>query len=86
MRATRPVHLVVGTGPGIPVDVIARLIAPALSARLHAPGGGQDILARLIGQWLSARLGHPFIIENRPGSGANIATEAVMRAPLDGCC
>src|SRR5215470_11161311 len=50
----------------------------------YAPGGGQDILARLIGQWLSDRLGQPFLIENRPGSGANIATEAVVRAPPDG--
>src|SRR5262245_14983097 len=50
----------------------------------YAPGGGQDILARLIGQWLSERLGQPFIIENRPGGGANIATEAVVRAAPDG--
>src|SRR5258707_14778104 len=50
----------------------------------YAPGGGQDILARLIGQWLSERLGQPFVIENRPGGGANIATEAVVRAPPDG--
>jgi tripartite-type tricarboxylate transporter receptor subunit TctC len=50
----------------------------------YAPGGGQDILARLIGQWLSDRLGQPFIIENRPGSGATIATETVVRAPPDG--
>src|SRR5215475_8065672 len=50
----------------------------------YAPGGGQDILARLIGQWLSERLGQSFIIENRPGGGANIATEAVVRAPPDG--
>ena len=50
----------------------------------YAPGGGQDILARLIGQGLSERLGQAFIIENRPGGGANIATEAVVRAPPDG--
>ena len=50
----------------------------------YAPGGGQDILARLMGQWLSERLGQPFIIENRPGGGANIATEAVVRAAPDG--
>jgi tripartite-type tricarboxylate transporter receptor subunit TctC len=50
----------------------------------YAPGGGQDILARLIGQWLSERLGQSFIIENRPGGGANIATEAVVRAAPDG--
>ena len=45
------------------------------------PGGGADITARLIGQWLSERLGQPFIIDNRPGAGTNIATEAVVRAP-----
>jgi tripartite-type tricarboxylate transporter receptor subunit TctC len=49
-----------------------------------APGGGVDIVARLIGQWLSERLGQQFIIENRPGAGTNIATEAVVRAPADG--
>jgi tripartite-type tricarboxylate transporter receptor subunit TctC len=49
-----------------------------------APGGANDILARLIGQWLSERLGQPFVIENRPGGGSNIATEAVVRAPADG--
>jgi tripartite-type tricarboxylate transporter receptor subunit TctC len=48
------------------------------------PGGGTDITARLFGQWLSERLGQPFVIENRPGAGANIATEAVVRAPPDG--
>ena len=50
----------------------------------YAPGGGTDIAARLMGQWLSERLGQPFIIENRPGAGGNIATEAVVRAPADG--
>jgi tripartite-type tricarboxylate transporter receptor subunit TctC len=47
-------------------------------------GGTQDPLARLMGQWLSERLGQPFIIENRPGAGGNIATEAVARATPDG--
>ena len=47
-------------------------------------GGGADIVARLIGQWLSERLGQPFLIENRPGAGGNIGTEAVVRAPADG--
>src|SRR5215470_16288803 len=47
-------------------------------------GGGFDITARLIGHWLSERLGQPFIIENRPGGGGNIAAEAVVRAPADG--
>jgi tripartite-type tricarboxylate transporter receptor subunit TctC len=49
-----------------------------------APGGVNDILARLIGQWMSERLGQPFVIDNRPGGGTNIATEAVVRAPADG--
>jgi tripartite-type tricarboxylate transporter receptor subunit TctC len=48
------------------------------------PGGSSDIVTRLIGQWLSIRLGQPVIVENRPGAGANIATEAVVRAPADG--
>jgi tripartite-type tricarboxylate transporter receptor subunit TctC len=47
-------------------------------------GGTADILARLMGQWLSVRLDQPFVIENRPGAGNNIATEAVVKAPPDG--
>jgi tripartite-type tricarboxylate transporter receptor subunit TctC len=47
-------------------------------------GGPNDIVARLMGQWLAGRLGQQFIIENRPGAGANIATEAVVRAAPDG--
>jgi tripartite-type tricarboxylate transporter receptor subunit TctC len=43
-----------------------------------------DTSARLIGQWLSERLGQPFVIENRPGAGSNLATEIVARAPPDG--
>jgi len=49
-----------------------------------APGGTTDVVARLIGQYLSERLGQPFIVENRPGAGTNIATEEVLRAPADG--
>jgi len=48
------------------------------------PGGPADVVARLMGQWLSERLGQPFVIENRPGAGSNIGTEAVVRAPADG--
>jgi tripartite-type tricarboxylate transporter receptor subunit TctC len=47
-------------------------------------GSAFDVLGRLIGQWLSERLGEPFVIENRPGAGGNIATEAVVRARPDG--
>src|SRR5437870_5608553 len=49
-----------------------------------APGHAIDIVTRIIGQWLSERLGQQFIIENRPGAGGNIATEAVVRAPPEG--
>jgi tripartite-type tricarboxylate transporter receptor subunit TctC len=47
-------------------------------------GGPNDILARLMGQWLSDRFGQPFIVENRPGAGSNIATDAVVKSPPDG--
>jgi tripartite-type tricarboxylate transporter receptor subunit TctC len=49
-----------------------------------AAGGAPDIAARLMAQWLSERLGQQFIIENRPGAGGNIATEAVVEASADG--
>ncbi len=48
------------------------------------PGGPTDIVARLMGQWLLERLGQPLVIENRPGAGGNIATQAVINAPADG--
>jgi tripartite-type tricarboxylate transporter receptor subunit TctC len=55
-----------------------RIIAP------FAAGGNVDLTARMMGELLSQRLGQPFIIENRPGAGTNIGTEAVVRAPADG--
>ena len=55
-----------------------RIIAPT------GPAGAPDIVARLLGPWLSERLGQQFIVENRPGSGNNIGTEAVVRAAPDG--
>jgi tripartite-type tricarboxylate transporter receptor subunit TctC len=60
---------------------------PARPVRIIVPiaaAGANDILARLIAQWLSERLGQVFVIENRPGAGGNIGTEAVVRAPPDG--
>jgi len=62
------------TYPSRPVHVIV----------FYAAGGGNDIIARLMGQWLSGRLGQAFIVENRPGGGGNIGTEAVVRAAPDG--
>jgi tripartite-type tricarboxylate transporter receptor subunit TctC len=55
-----------------------RIIMPS------APGGATDIAARLMGQWLSERLGQQFVIENRPGAGTNIGSDAVVRAAPDG--
>jgi tripartite-type tricarboxylate transporter receptor subunit TctC len=55
-----------------------RIIAPT------GPGGAPDIIARLIAPWLSERLAQQFVVENRPGSGNNIGTEAVVRASPDG--
>jgi tripartite-type tricarboxylate transporter receptor subunit TctC len=62
-------------------------VYPARPIRLivgYTPGGSADLTSRLMGQWLSERLGQSFVIENRPGGGTNIATEAVVRAPPDG--
>jgi tripartite-type tricarboxylate transporter receptor subunit TctC len=50
----------------------------------YPAGGSTDILARIIGQNLSERLGQQFVIENRPGGGNNIGTEAVVHAAPDG--
>jgi tripartite-type tricarboxylate transporter receptor subunit TctC len=60
---------------------------PARPVRLIAPfaaGGTSDTVARLMGQWLSERLGQPFVIEDRPGAGGNLAAEAVAKATPDG--
>ena len=59
---SRPVHLLVG----------------------FAAGSSADIVARLVAQALSQRLGQPFVVENRPGAGTNLATESVVRASPDG--
>jgi tripartite-type tricarboxylate transporter receptor subunit TctC len=50
----------------------------------YAAGGGNDIFARLIGQWLSEHLSQPFVVENRPGAGTNLAVEYVVHSAPDG--
>ena len=81
-------HLAAGAAALPAVSRIARAQAyPSRPVRIivgFPAGGATDIFARLIGQWLSERLGQPFVVENRPGAGGNIGTEAVVRAPADG--
>lgn len=67
-------HARAETYPARPVKVLVGFPA----------GGGADTLTRSITDWLQARLGQPFVIENRPGAGTNLATEAVVRSPADG--
>ena len=82
------VHLAAGTVALTAVSRIARAHDfPTRAVHImvgFAPGGGTDIMARLLGHWLSERLGQPFIVENRPGAGTNIATEVVVNALADG--
>src|SRR5437868_5321730 len=72
----------------VPAAPIARAQAyPARAVRVVVPvaaGGANDVTGRLIAQWLSEHLGQQFFIENRPGAGSNIGTEAVIRGPADG--
>jgi tripartite-type tricarboxylate transporter receptor subunit TctC len=49
-----------------------------------APGGPVDIVARIMAQWLSDHFGQQFIVENRTGSGGNIAAAAGIGSPPDG--
>ena len=84
----RFLHLATGAAALAAVSPIASAQTyPARPVRVvvgFAAGTTPDIYARLIGEWLSERLGQPFVIENRPGAGANIATEVVVTAPPDG--
>jgi tripartite-type tricarboxylate transporter receptor subunit TctC len=60
---------------------------PSRPLRLIVPfgaGGPTDILARIIGHDLSERLGQPMVIENRPGAGGNLGTQAAINSPADG--
>jgi tripartite-type tricarboxylate transporter receptor subunit TctC len=81
-------HLAAGTAALPVVSRVARAQAyPTRPVRLIvpiAPAGASDITARLMGQWLSERLGQQFVIDNRPGGGGNVGTEAAVKAPPDG--
>jgi tripartite-type tricarboxylate transporter receptor subunit TctC len=81
-------HLVAGAAVVPAISRMAQAQAyPSRPTRIivgFPAGGTSDIVGRLIGQWLSERLGQQFVIENRPGASANIATEVVARAAPDG--
>ena len=71
----------------LPLPVMAQAGYPAKPVKIvvgYAPGGAVDIVARTVGQSLSASMGQPFIIENKPGAGTNIAVKSVIHAPADG--
>src|SRR5215831_385205 len=81
-------HLAAGIAalPAVP-QIASAQSYPARPVRIivaAAAGGTTDILARLFGEWLSKRLGQQFFIDNRPGGGNNIGTEAAVHAPADG--
>src|SRR6476659_8950514 len=88
LRRRRFLHLAAGAAALPAVSRLAWTQAhPTRPVRLivpFGPAGASDITARVIGQWLSERLGQQFVIENRPGAGGNIGTEAVVRAAPDG--
>jgi tripartite-type tricarboxylate transporter receptor subunit TctC len=81
-------HLTAGTA-ALPIltRIASALTYPTRQVRLIVPfpaGGGPDVAARLLAPWLSDRLGQTFVVEDRPGAGGSIATEAVVRAAPDG--
>jgi tripartite-type tricarboxylate transporter receptor subunit TctC len=84
----RFLHLAAGAAALPTLSRIARAQTyPTRPVRIvvgFAAGGGADTSGRIMGQWLTERLGQQFIVEDRPGAGSNIATEAVVRAPPDG--
>jgi len=72
--------------PAVPQGARAQAY-PARPVRVVVPvaaGGANDVTGRLISQWFSEHLGQRFVVENRPGAGTNIGTEAVIRSIPDG--
>jgi tripartite-type tricarboxylate transporter receptor subunit TctC len=81
-------HLAAGAAALPALSRIAKAQAyPSRPVRIivgFAPGGNFDIVARVIAERMAERMGQPIVVENRPGAGSNIATEAAIRAPADG--
>jgi tripartite-type tricarboxylate transporter receptor subunit TctC len=90
MRVSRRqyLHLAAGfAGLSVFARKASAQVYPARPVRIivgFAPGGAADITARLMAQWLTDQLGQQFIVENRPGAGTNIGTEAVINSAPDG--
>ena len=84
----RFLHLAAGAAALPALPRIAQADAyPSRPVRMlvgSTPGAAPDVVARLFGQWLAERLGQPFVVENRPAGGGNLAAEPVVRAPPDG--
>jgi tripartite-type tricarboxylate transporter receptor subunit TctC len=75
LRSLRPPHILIAqTYPSRPIRWIIGF----------APGGAADVAVRMVAEGMSERLGQSVVVDNRPGAGTNIATEAVVRAPADG--
>ena len=88
MRRRQFIAALGGAVAALPAWPAARAQAyPGRAVRIivgFPPGQAIDIVGRVIADWFQQRLGQPFIVENRPGAAANIATEMVARSPADG--
>jgi tripartite-type tricarboxylate transporter receptor subunit TctC len=73
--------LAAGTAPSAAADYPNRPVRWLIG---FAAGGGVDIVARIMSQWLSEHLGQQFVVENRAGSGGNLAAAAAINSTPDG--
>lgn len=90
MNALRSIALICGLAAATVLAPRAAVAADAYPSRPirflvgFAAGGPVDIVARVVAEWLSSRLGQQVVVENRGGSGGNLAAQAMISAPADG--
>jgi len=87
MTVSRRTVLALAAGVAALPRTVSAQVYPTKPVRImvgFTPGNAADVITRLIGQSLSERLGQPFVIENRPGAGGTLGTEAVVRSAPDG--